>query len=436
MSSHGDEIAIVGAACRVPGADDLDTLWRNIEGGASALRRFDASDPDVVPVFGHLDGLELFDAGLFGIDPETARLMDPQHRLFLEVSWWALEDAGFDPTRFPGQIGVFAGTAASRYLLLHLGGDEALWSLNSPDHLPARVAYHLGLTGPAIAVQTACSSSLVAVCQAAQSLNDYRCDVAIAGGSAVVSTVPGGYRHRDGALTSPDGQSHPLDERSTGSVFGNGAAAVVLRRLADAQAGNDHIYGVLRGWAVGNDGAARAGYAAPGVEGQAAVMLEALRAAEVDAATIGLAELHAAGTRLGDAVEMAALARAFRLDTDRRGFCAAGAVKANLGNLDAAAGVAGLIKATLAVRAGVIPVLAGFEVPNSEVDWAGSPCYVPKATEPWPGPGQRRAVVNSFGLGGTNASVVVEEPPPSDGGQRASLPRYPFARERHWVDRP
>jgi 3-oxoacyl-[acyl-carrier-protein] synthase II len=396
----GDEIAVVGMACRVPGAATPGALWRNVCEGVTGLRRFPQS-PDLVPVFGHLDGLELFDASFFGIDDGTARLMDPQQRMFLEVCWHALEDAGIDPGRGGWQIGVFGGGAPPRY--------QPELSLNSLDHLPMRVAYHLGLSGPAVAVQSACSSSLVAVCLAAQSLNDFRCDVALAGGAAVVSTVEGGYTHREG-LTSPDGTFLPLDDRTTGSVFGNGCGVVVLKRLADALADKDFVHGVLRGLAVGNDGSARAGYTAPGLEGQAATMLEALRAGEVEAASIGLAELHAAGTRLGDAVELAALARAFKVDTGQRGYCAAGATKATTGNLDAAAGVVGLIKATIAVREGVLPGLAGYGVANAEVDWPENPCYVPKSTEVWVAP-VRRALVNSFGLGGTNASVVVEQAP-------------------------
>lgn len=396
-----DEIAIVGMACRVPGAQTPDALWRNVCDGMTGLCRFPES-PGRVPIFGHLDGLELFDASFFGIDEDTARWMDPQQRMFIEVCWHALEDAGIDPDRGDRQIGVFGGGARPRY--------QKEMSLNSLDHLATRVAYHVGLSGPAVAVQSACSSSLVAVCLAAQSLNDFRCDVALAGGAAVVSTMEGGYVHREGELTSPDGTFLPLDDRTTGSVFGNGCAVVVLKRLADAQADNDFVHGVVRGWAVSNDGLARAGYTAPGMEGQAATMLEALRAGEIDAGTIGLAELHAAGTRLGDAVELAALARAFNVDTDRRGYCAAGATKATTGNLDAAAGVVGLIKATLAVRQGVLPGLFGCDVPNAEVDWPANPCYVPKSTEQWVAP-VRRALVNSFGLGGTNATVVVEQPP-------------------------
>lgn len=397
----GDEIAIVGMACRVPGAETPGALWRNVCEGITGIRRFPAS-PGLVPIFGRLDGLELFDAGFFGVDDQTARLMDPQQRMFLEVCWHALEDAGIDPGRSGRQIGVFGGGAPVRY--------QRDFALNGLDHLATRVAYHLGLSGPAISVQSACSSSLVAVCLAAQSLNDFRCDVALAGGAAVVSTVEGGYVHREGAMTSPDGTFLPLDDRTTGSVFGNGAGVVVLKRLADAEADNDFIHGVLRGWAVGNDGSQRAGYTAPGMEGQAAAMLEALRAAEIEAGTIGLAELHAAGTRLGDAVELAALARAFKVDTARTGFCAAGATKTTTGNLDAAAGVVGLIKAVLAVREAVLPGLAGFGVPNAEVDWQANPCYVPKSAEEWVAP-VRRALVNSFGLGGTNASVVVEQGP-------------------------
>ncbi|GAA1602456.1 beta-ketoacyl synthase N-terminal-like domain-containing protein [Catellatospora bangladeshensis] len=432
--SDDDLIAVVGMACRVPGASDTATLWRNLCDGVDAIRRFTpdelaeaglpTDDGTFVPAFGHLDGLEDFDANLFGYIGAEAALLDPQHRIFLELAWWALEDAALDPSRAQAQIGVFAGCGADRYLRHHLLGNPAVGAAGplpddwddalaggSCDYLPTRVAYALGLTGPAVAVQTACSSSLVAVCQAAQSLLDYRCDVAIAGGAAVASTVQRGYRHRPGGTWSSDGVCRPYDADATGQVFGNGGGAVVLKRLADAIADGDHVYGVLAGWAVGNDGAARGGFTVPGVAGQAAVVAEALAAAGWDAADVGFVEGHGSGTALGDAIEIEALTRAYRASTSRSGYCVLGSAKGGLGNLDAAAGVIGLIKATLAVRDGVIPPTLHFKQPHPDVDLAATPFTVETAARSWVGP--RRAGVSSFGLGGTNAHVLVQQAPSS-----------------------
>lgn len=427
-----DLIAVVGMAARVPGAPDTATLWRNLCDGVDAIRRFTpaelaeaglpADDATFVPAFGRLDGLEDFDAALFGYTDAEAALLDPQHRIFLELAWWALEDAALDPARAEAQIGVFAGCGADRYLRHHLLGNPAVRAAGplpddwddalaggSCDYLPTRVAYALGLTGPAVAVQTACSSSLVAVCQAAQSLLDYRCDVAIAGGAAVASTVQRGYRHRPGGTWSADGVCRPYDAGATGQVFGNGGGAVVLKRLADAVADGDHVYGVLAGWAVGNDGAARGGFTVPGVAGQAAVVAEALAAAGWDAADVGFVEGHGSGTALGDAIEIEALTRAFRASTSRSGYCVLGSAKGGLGNLDAAAGVLGLIKATLAVREGIIPPTLHFKQPHPDVDLAATPFTVENSAKVWAGP--RRAGVSSFGLGGTNAHVLVQQAP-------------------------
>ncbi|BCJ74461.1 hypothetical protein CS0771_40050 [Catellatospora sp. IY07-71] len=452
--SDDDLIAVVGMACRVPGAADTATLWRNLCDGVDAIRRFTpeelaeaglpTDDGTFVPAFGHLDGLADFDAALFGYTGAEAALLDPQHRIFLELAWWALEDAALDPDRAQAQIGVFAGCGADRYLRHHLLGNPAVRAAGplpddwddalaggSCDYLPTRVAYALGLTGPAVAVQTACSSSLVAVCQAAQSLLDYRCDVAIAGGAAVASTVQRGYRHRPGGTWSSDGVCRPYDADATGQVFGNGGGAVVLKRLADAVADGDHVYGVLAGWAVGNDGAARGGFTVPGVAGQAAVVAEALAAAGWDAADVGFVEGHGSGTALGDAIEIEALTRAFRASTSRSGYCVLGSAKGNLGNLDAAAGVIGLIKATLAVRDGIIPPTLHFKQPHPDVDLAATPFTVETAARPWDGP--RRAGVSSFGLGGTNAHVLVQQAPAPAGHipEGVATPSGMWPAERH-----
>ncbi|MEV1329720.1 beta-ketoacyl synthase N-terminal-like domain-containing protein [Micromonospora costi] len=449
-SADDDRIAVIGLGCRVPGAADTTALWRDLRAGTDSVRRFSRAealtagvpaevvdDPSFVPAFGHLDGLTDFDAALFGYRDDEAALLDPQHRLFLEVAWWALEDAGYGRVDATTQVGVFGGCGVNRYLRHHLLGNPAVGPAGgfsddwddilagaSSDYLPTRVAYAFGLSGPAVAIQTACSSSLVAVCQAAQSLLDFRCDMAVAGGASVVSTQQAGYRHRPGGTLAADGVCRPYDADATGQVFGNGAGAVVLKRLGDAVDDGDHIYAVLPGWAVNNDGADRADFTVPGVVGQSAVVAEALTAADWRPDDVGYVEGHGSGTAVGDAIEIEALTRVFRAGTARRGFCVLGSLKSNVGNLDAAAGVAGLIKAVLAVHHGVIPGTLHFTRPHRGVDLAGGPFVV--TTDPLPWTGTRRAGVSSFGLGGTNAHVLVEQAPTppatADGTDWALLP--------------
>ncbi|MEH0823915.1 MULTISPECIES: AMP-binding protein [unclassified Micromonospora] len=430
----GDEIAVVGLAGRFPGAPDLATFWWNLCAGVDSIHdHSDAelaelgigpglrADPRHVRAAGRLDGVADFDAEFFAMGEQEAARTDPQHRLFLETAWEALEDAGHDPTRFPGLVGVYSATSANRYFLFHLLDNPAVVGDVDPDdwearligrqftdHLPGQVAYRLGLTGPAVAVQSACSSSLVAVCLAAQSLADYQCDLALAGGVNV--TWPR-YRHTPGGLASPDGRCRAFDEAADGAGFGSGVGVVALRRLADAQADGDRIYAVLPGWAVTNDGPDRAGFAVPGPAGQAAAVANALAAAEVAPGEVRFIEAHGSGTPLGDAIEVAALHEVYGGAAPAES-CALGSVKTNIGHLDAGAGVAGLIKTVLAVQHGVIPPNLHFTRPHPEIDLAGGPFYVPTKARDWP-PGPRRvAGVSSFGLGGTNAHVVVEQPPP------------------------
>lgn len=425
-----DLIAVVGLACRFPGAPDAAAFWWNLCAGVDAIHDHTddelaalgigpglRADPAHVRAGGRLDGVEDFDAEFFGFTADEAARTDPQHRLFLETAWRALEDAGRDPAREHGPVGVFTSAGVNRYFLFHLFGNPAVSGDVDPDdwegrllgrqltdHLPGQVAYRLGLTGPAIAVQSACSSSLAAVGLAAQSLAEYRCDLAIAGGVSV--TWP---RYRSGGLASADGRCRSFDVAADGAGFGSGAGAVVLRRLSDALADRDHIHAVLPGWAMTNDGADRAGYAVPSPAGQAAAVAEALAVAEVDPAEVRLIEAHGSGTPLGDAIEVAALNRVYR-DVPA-GTVALGSVKTNIGHLDAAAGVAGLIKAVLSVRHGVIPPNLHFTAPHPEVDLAGGPCYVPVKAADWPSAPRRVAGVSAFGLGGTNVHVVVEQPP-------------------------
>ncbi|MFI7491743.1 AMP-binding protein [Micromonospora echinaurantiaca] len=430
----GDEIAVVGLAGRFPGAPDVATFWWNLCAGVDSIHDHTdeelaalgigsrlRDDPRHVKAAGRLDGVADFDAGFFSFGEQEAARTDPQHRLFLETAWEALEDAGHDPTRFPGLVGVYAATSANRYFLFHLLDNPAVVGDVDPDdwearligrqftdHLPGQVAYRLGLTGPAVAVQSACSSSLVAVCLAAQSLADYQCDIALAGGVNV--TWPR-YRHTPGGLASPDGRCRAFDEAANGAGFGSGVGVVALRRLADAQADGDRIYAVLPGWGVTNDGADRAGFAVPGPAGQAAAVANALAAAEVAPGEVRFIEAHGSGTPLGDAIEVAALHEVYA-GAGPAETCALGSVKTNIGHLDAAAGIAGLIKAVLAVQHGVIPPNLHFTRPHPEVDLAAGPFYVPTKARDWPDAARRVAGVSSFGVGGTNAHVVVEQPPP------------------------
>jgi amino acid adenylation domain-containing protein len=430
----GDEIAVVGIAGRFPGAPDVATFWWNLCAGVDSIHDHSdeelaalgigprlLADPRHVRAAGRLDDVAGFDADLFGFGEAEAARTDPQHRLFLETAWEALEDAGHDPARFPGLVGVYAAASANRYFLFHLMDNPAVvgdvdpddWEARlvgrqATDHLPGQVAYRLGLTGPAMAVQSACSSSLVAVCVAAQSLADYQCDIALAGGVNV--TWPR-YRHTPGGLASPDGRCRAFDEAADGSGFGSGVGVVALRRLADAQADGDRIYALLPGWAVTNDGAQRAGFAVPGPAGQAAAVAGALAAAEVDPGEVRLVEAHGSGTPLGDALEVAALHEVYA-GAAPAGSCALGSVKTNIGHLDAAAGIAGLIKTVLAVQHGVVPPNLHFTRAHPEIDLAAGPFHVPTKVRDWPPATRRVAGVSSFGLGGTNAHVIVEQPPP------------------------
>ncbi|MFH1488095.1 MAG: amino acid adenylation domain-containing protein, partial [Pseudomonadota bacterium] len=375
-----------------------------------------------VPAAGIIEDVDLFDAGFFGYTPMEAMLLDPQQRLFLEAAWTALEHAGCDPQRFPGPIGVFAGSNTNRYLLncilprlSELSHKTDLYSillLNEKDFLPSRVSYKLNLRGPSISVQTACSTSLVAVHQACQSLINGECDMALAGGVGLMIPQKQGYLYKEGMILSPDGYCRAFDAEAAGTVGGSGLGIVVLKRLDDALQDGDTIHAVILGSAVNNDGSDKVGYTAPSVSGQAAVIKEAIAVAGVHPEQIGFVETHGTGTRLGDPVEIAALTRAFRENTGKRGFCAIGSVKTNIGHLDAAAGIAGLIKAAFAVRHGLIPPSLHFHSPNQAIPFEETPFYVNDALSPWPRKnGPRVAGVSSFGMGGTNAHLVLTQGP-------------------------
>ncbi|MEV6328795.1 beta-ketoacyl synthase N-terminal-like domain-containing protein [Streptomyces sp. NPDC051909] len=428
-------IAVIGLAGRFPGAAGAAELWDNLVAGRESLTRLtderlaaagvplaDRSSPDYVPVRGLLDGVELFDSELFGYSAREAELTDPQQRLLLECAWEALEDAGHGG--FDGRGGVFAGTGVNGYLLRHVlsgprGQDpsELLQVVigNEKDHAATRIAYKLGLSGPALTVQTACSTSLVAVHLAAQSLLNGECDLALAGGASVQLPQESGYLHTRHGILSPDGHCRPFDRDAHGTVVGSGVGLVVLKRLDEALADGDRVHAVILGSAINNDGARKIGYTAPSTAGQTEVVRAALRTARVDPATIGYVEAHGTGTELGDGIEVAALTEAYRDSTAESGYCALGSVKANVGHLDAAAGVTGLIKAVLAVREGVIPPSINCAQPNPQIDWEDSPFFVNTALRPWPaGSTPRRAGVSAFGVGGTNAHVVLEQAPAAE----------------------
>ncbi|MET0588167.1 MAG: SDR family NAD(P)-dependent oxidoreductase [Novosphingobium sp.] len=429
-------IAIVGISCRFAGARGIDEYWNMLRDGREAVRDYtdeelsaegvSASllrDRNYVRRGAPLDDMECFDASLFDLSPRDAAIMDPQHRHFLECTWEALENAGHTPQRFDGVIGVFGGTGHNAYMLYNLltnpklVRDVGLFLLrhtsNDKDFLTTRVSYLFDLKGPSINVQTACSTSLVAIHMAAQSLLNGECDMAIAGGSSIELPHRLGYVYEEGEILSPDGHCRPFDAASQGTVFGSGAAVVALRRLADAVEAGDHIYAVLRGSAVNNDGAGKVGYLAPSVDGQAKAIAEALAMADVDAGSIAYVEAHGTGTPVGDPIEIAALTQAFRQTTDSVGHCGIGSVKANIGHTDTAAGAAGLIKVALALHNEELPASLNFDAPNPSIAFEGSPFRVQHERVPWPVGGQpRRAGVSSLGVGGTNAHVVLEEAPP------------------------
>lgn len=429
-----ESIAIVGMSLRVPGARTVAEFWHNVLHGVESITRFSDEQlrdagvadatlrrPDYVKASAVLEGIEDFDAGFFGFTPAEAAMLDPQHRLFMECAWEALEDAAHDPFRSSVSIGIYGGCFMNKYLPLNLYTNADFLqspsayfarNYNDKDFLAGRVAYVMNLRGPAVTVQTACSTSLVATHLAAQALLAHDCDMALVGGAAINLPHHTGYLAMEGTMFSPSGRCRPFDAASDGTLFGSGAAFVVLRRLSDALADGDHVRAVIRGTAVNNDGVDKVSFTAPNAQAQTAVIASAQGVAGVSPDTIGYIEAHGTGTRLGDPIEVSALTDAFRLGTRRNGYCAIGSVKANIGHLDAAAGVVGLIRATLALQHETIPPQANFESPNPQLNLAQTPFYVPRQAVPWPcGATPRRAGASSFGVGGTNAHVVLEEAP-------------------------
>jgi acyl transferase domain-containing protein/thioesterase domain-containing protein len=428
-------IAIVGMAGRFPGARNTVEFWQNLRDGVESIRdrseteliaagatAADLANPDYVKRAAVLDEVPMFDASFFGFSPRDASIMDPQHRHFLECAWEALEDAGHPPRLFDGSIGVFAGSGMNTYLIHNLLANHRLLETaglfqlkqtgNDKDVLATRVSYQLDLRGPSINVQTACSTSLVAVHLACQSLLNYECDMALAGGVTIEFPHGLGYTYRDGEILSRDGHCRPFDEASSGTVFGSGLGIVLLRRLEDALAEHDHIRAVILGSAINNDGARKVGYLAPSVEGQAEVIAEALEIAGVTADDISYIESHGTGTRVGDPIEIRALTQAFRKTATGNAYCGIGSLKSNVGHLDAAAGVGGLIKTALALEHAQLPPSLHFENLNPHIELKGSPFFVNSQLRDWQSNGSpRRAGVTALGIGGTNAHVVLEEAP-------------------------
>ncbi len=436
-------IAVIGMAGRFPGAADLDSYWRNLRDGIISISHFSeqelldagvepavAADPNFVPAAGLIEVADEFDADFFGCSPRESTFMDPQQRWFLQCSWEALESAGYDPFRYQGLVGVYGGATTSSYqfgLYSHpeLGGPANGLSIamgNDLSFLTTRVSHKLDLRGPSCPVQTACSTSLVAIHLACQALLNAECDMAIAGAASIRVPIRQGYVYQEGGILCPDGVCRPFDAKAQGTLFGNGVGVVVLKRLQDALDDGDSIDAVIRGSAINNDGAHKASFTAPSVAGQSDVICSALAAADVDPQSIRFVETHGTGTLLGDSIEVQALRDAYAGRTLKEPFCAIGSVKANIGHLDAAAGIASFIKTVLALRERTLPPTPNFQQPNPDLHLEATPFRVQTKREPWdPGETPRRAGISSFGFGGTNAHVIVEEAPPLQSSPAARL---------------
>ncbi len=442
---NGLEIAVIGMSGRFPGAPTVEQFWRNVRDGkesiyffsneelmAEGIRTDHLENPKFVKAKGLLENIEWFDASYFGYTPRDAEIMDPQQRIFLECAVEALENAGYHSDAHKGLIGVFAGSGMNAYLLKNLfPNPELVESVgefetiigNDKDFLTTRVSYKLNLEGPSVTVQTACSTSLVAVCMACQSLLSGECDLVLAGGVSIYLPQRSGYFYQEGGILSPDGHCRAFDADAKGTAFSGAAGIVVLKRLEDALHDRDCIHAVIKGAAINNDGSFKIGFTAPRVDGQAKAIKAAQIMAEIDPSTISYVEAHGTGTPLGDPIEVAALTQVFSAQTEKKGYCAIGSVKTNIGHADAAAGIVSLIKTVLMLEQKEIPPSLHFKSPNPKIDFANSPFYVNTKLTPWIVNGYpRRAGVSSFGIGGTNAHVVLEEAPRID----ATKPSRPW----------
>lgn len=440
-----EPIAIIAMTGRFPGAADVETFWDNLCAGRDSITVFapeqldpsidahERNDPAYVAARGVIDGVEDFDAAFFGISPREAELMDPQHRLFLELCWECLERAGHAPDSSTVPVGVFAGMNNATYFQRHVAKHPELIDKvgafqvmldNEKDFITTRAAHKLNLTGPAISIHTACSTSLVAICQAVDSLRNGQCDMALAGGVSITCPPRSGYRYQEGSMLSPDGRTRTFDAKAQGTVFSDGAAVLLLKRLADARADGNPVIALIRGGAVNNDGGHRASFTAPSSEGQAAVIAMALDNAGVPANSIGYVETHGTATPVGDPIEIDGLRKAFAGTGDAIGCCRIGSLKSNVGHLVIAAGAAGVIKAALSLQQQRIPASIHFETANADLDLAHSPFVVQQHTADWPATdAPRRAGVSAFGVGGTNAHVIMEEASPAPVSDAAEGPQ-------------
>ena len=445
MAENNFGVAIVGMAGRFPQADTIQDFWANLAADKECISFYTDEEllamgispefirhPDYVKAKGEVADIDKFDAAFFGIAPREAELTDPQHRVLLETAWAAFEDAGYVPGDYPGDVGIFAGKSMDSYLMLNLlpqfkrvfsSGSLQAAIGNDKDSITTSIAYHLNLRGPAITIQSSSSTSLVAVCVACQSLLTWQCDMAVAGGVTLGPPIKTGYLSQEGGITSSDGHCRAFDDNSSGFVPGTGAGLVVLKRVEEAIRDGDHIYAVIKGFAVNNDGSEKISYTAPSVDAQARVIMQAQKLAGLQPQDITYVEAHGTGTKLGDPVEFSALSQAFAGASEKQ-YCALGSVKTNIGHLDTAAGVTGLIKTALAVHHGKIPATLHFKRPNAQIDLANSPFYINTQCQDWqPKSGIRRAGVTSLGMGGTNAHVVVEQAPIDD-QPRGEAPQY------------
>jgi amino acid adenylation domain-containing protein len=423
------DVAVIGMAGRFPGANSIEELWTVLRAGKETISFFSKeeldpqvpaevrNDPDYVAARGILDHPDQFDAGFFGINPKAAQVMDPQQRIFLEISWEALERAGYVPSKYSGTIAVFAGTGNNTYYqnnvssnveLIGQVGSFQVMTLNEKDYVATRTAYELDLKGPAVSLYSACSTSLLAIAKAAESIRDGECDMALAGGVAVTVPIRSGHVYQEGAMLSRDGHCRSFDADAQGTVFSDGAGVVVLKSLENALADGDQIFALIKGVGVNNDGGSKGSFTAPSAEGQSIAITRALEDADVDPSTITYLEAHGTATPLGDPIEMEGLNMAFGTQAAHQ-YCAIGSIKSNMGHLTAAAGVAGFIKTALSLFHRQIPPSVNFTSPNPNIDFARSPFYVNRRLLDWQSQGTRRAGVSSFGVGGTNVHLVLEE---------------------------
>ncbi|MDH2425407.1 type I polyketide synthase [Sphaerisporangium sp. TRM90804] len=438
-----EPIAVVGLSCRLPGAPDVPAFWRNLVDGVESVRFYTKEEQAALGVPGYLLDDPTFvraasiaadygalDAPFFGMSPREAETRDPQHRMFLELAHSALEDAGYDPARYPGEIGVYGAVGSDEYQWMYIRRDKSVHASvgnlgiyvgNHPDYLSTLVSYKLDLRGPSLTMHTACSSSLVALHVACEALRAGECDMVLTGGVSIEMPPEWGYQYHQDGIYAADGHCRAFDAGAKGTVWGGGGGVAVLKRLSEAVAAGDHIRAIVIGNAINNDGATKVGFSAPSSEGQAVAVAQALDVAGADPRTVTYVEAHGTGTSMGDPIEVAALSNVFHRDTTEAGWCGIGSVKTNIGHLGPAAGIAGFVKTVLALENGLIPPSINFERPNPEIGFGKNPFYVVSAPTKWePEDFPRRAGVSSFGIGGTNAHVVLQEAPPLD-----PVPREP-----------